>query len=69
MVFPLDQDTNEDVILQLYCLLQPHYTVTRDDQFDGVPMTAEIHISFDMLKMGVSSGHVQRPRGIRNPHH
>lgn len=50
-VFPLDEGTNRDGILQLYSLLQPLAEMTRDGQYGGVPMTAEIHMKFGVLKM------------------
>ncbi|CAM9682822.1 unnamed protein product, partial [Ascophyllum nodosum] len=36
MVFPLDQGSNKDGILQLYSLMQPLSAITRDGQFAGV---------------------------------
>ncbi|CAM9443361.1 unnamed protein product [Ascophyllum nodosum] len=53
MVFPLDQGNNKDGILQLYSLMQPLSAITRDGQFAGVPMTAEIHMKFGFLKVHV----------------
>ena len=53
MVFPLDQGSNKDGILQLYSLMQPLSAITRDGQFAGVPMTAEIHMKFGFLKVHV----------------
>ena len=51
--FPLEEGDNKDCILQLYSLLQPLSSVTRDGQYGGVPMLAEIYMKFGMLKITV----------------
>lgn len=51
--FPLDKDNNKDDILQLYSLLQPLSAITRDGQYGAVPMSAEIHLAFAVLKQEV----------------
>ena len=51
--FPLDKGNNKDAILQLYSLLQPLTVVTRDGQYGAVPMTAEMHMAFAVLKTEV----------------
>ena len=51
--FPLDKGNNKDAILQLYSLLQPLTVITRDGQFGAVPMTAEMHMAFAVLKTEV----------------
>lgn len=51
--FPLDKNNNKDEILQLYSLLQPLSAITRDGQYGGTPMTAEIHMAFAQLKTEV----------------
>lgn len=48
--FPLDKDNNKDDILQLYSLLQPLCAITRDGQYGAVPMAAEMHMAFGLLK-------------------
>lgn len=50
--FTLD-DNNKDAVLQLYSLLQPLSAITRDGQFGGAPVTAEIHMAFAALKRDV----------------
>lgn len=51
--FPLDKGNNKDAILQLYSLLQPLTVLTRDGQYGAVPMTAEMHMAFAVLKTEV----------------
>lgn len=51
--FPLEEGDNKDCILQLYSLLQPLSSVTRDGQYGGAPMMADIYMKFGMLKMSV----------------
>ncbi|CAB1105816.1 unnamed protein product [Ectocarpus sp. CCAP 1310/34] len=51
--FPLEEGDNKDCINQLYSLLQPLSSVTRDGQYGGLPMLADIYMKFGMLKMGV----------------
>ncbi|CAN0564579.1 unnamed protein product, partial [Ectocarpus sp. 12 AP-2014] len=51
--FPLEAGDNKDCILQLYSLLQPLSSVTRDGQYGGAPMLADIYMKFGMLKMTV----------------
>ncbi|CAN0267184.1 unnamed protein product [Ectocarpus sp. 4 AP-2014] len=51
--FPLEEGDNKDCILQLYSLLQPLSSVTRDGQYGGVPMMAEIYMKFGKLKVTV----------------
>lgn len=52
-VFPLERGDNREGVLQLYSLLQPVTAVTGDGQYSGVPMTAEMHMAFAVLKMRV----------------
>lgn len=52
-VFPLERGDNREGILQLYSLLQPLSAIAGDGQHDGVPMTAEMHMAFAVLKMRV----------------
>eukprot|EP00903_Cladosiphon_okamuranus_P013418 g12500.t2 len=49
--FPLDN--NKDDILQLYSLLQPLSDITGDGQNGAVPMSAEIHLAFAVIKQEV----------------
>ncbi|CAM9383599.1 unnamed protein product, partial [Hapterophycus canaliculatus] len=49
--FPLEQGDNKDAILQLYSLLQPLSSVTRDGQYGGAPMLADIYMKFGKLNM------------------
>ncbi|CAB1099354.1 unnamed protein product [Ectocarpus sp. CCAP 1310/34] len=51
--FPLEEGDDKDCILQLYSLLQPFPSVTRDGQYGGAPMLADIYMKFGMLKMRV----------------
>lgn len=51
--FPLDRGNNKDDILQLYSLLQPLSAITRDGQYGAIPMSAEMHMAFAELKLGV----------------
>ncbi|CAB1121468.1 unnamed protein product [Ectocarpus sp. CCAP 1310/34] len=51
--FPLEEGDNKDCILQLYSLLQPPSSVTRDGQYGGAPMLADIYMKCGMLKMRV----------------
>ncbi|CAB1098026.1 unnamed protein product [Ectocarpus sp. CCAP 1310/34] len=51
--FILEEGDNKDCIPQLYSLLQSLSSVTRDGQYGGLPMLADIYIKFGMLKMGV----------------
>lgn len=51
--FPLEIGDNKDCILQLYSLLRPLSSVTRDGQYGGLPMLADIYMKFGMLKVGV----------------
>lgn len=51
--FPLDKGNNKDDILQLYSLLQPLSTITRDGQYGAVPMSAKMHMAFAELKKDV----------------
>lgn len=51
--FPLEEGDNKNGILQLYSLLQPLSSITRDGQYGGAPMTADIYMKFGVLKMGV----------------
>lgn len=52
-VFPLERGDNREGILQLYSLLQPLSAIAGDVQYYGVPMTAEMHMAFAVLKMRV----------------
>lgn len=51
--FPLDDADNRRAVLELYSLLQPLSAITRDGQYGGAPMTAEIHMAFAALKRDV----------------
>ena len=51
--FLLDEGDNKNAVLQLYSLLQPLSMITRDGQYGAVPMTAETHMAFAVLKMEV----------------
>ena len=51
--FPLEEDDNKNAVLQLYSLLQPLSMITRDGQYSAVPMTAEMHMAFAVLKIEV----------------
>ncbi|CAM9499392.1 unnamed protein product [Ascophyllum nodosum] len=50
--FLLEEDDNKNAVLQLFSILQPLSAITRDGQFGEVPMTAEMHMAFAVLKMG-----------------
>ena len=52
-VFPLERGDNREGILQLYSLLQPLSAIAGDGLNYGVPMTAEMHMAFAVLKMRV----------------
>ena len=51
--FLLEEDDNKNAVLQLFSILQPLSAITRDGQFGEVPMTAEMHMAFAVLKMEV----------------
>ncbi|CAB1099071.1 unnamed protein product [Ectocarpus sp. CCAP 1310/34] len=51
--FPLEEGDTKDAILQLYSLLQPLSSITRDGQYGDAPMMADIFMKFGMLNTDV----------------
>ncbi|CAB1111286.1 unnamed protein product [Ectocarpus sp. CCAP 1310/34] len=52
-VFPLEEGDNKNGVLQLYSLLEPLCMITRDGQYGGAPMMADIYMKMGILKMGM----------------